>query len=64
MAELNYYLPLDGGPSYKETSPFICIANQWTGFYVLGTSVMKELKKTNISICFDLFMISVKRLQY
>ena len=26
-----------------ETSSFICIANQWTGFYMVGTSVMKEL---------------------
>ena len=26
-----------------ETSPLICSANQWTGFYAIGTSVMKEL---------------------
>ena len=32
-----------------ETSPLICSANQWTGFYMIGTSVMKELKlKTEI----------------
>ena len=24
--------------------PIICRANQWTGFYMVGTSVMKELK--------------------
>ena len=26
-----------------DTSPLICKANQWTGFYILGTSIMKEL---------------------
>ena len=24
----------DGGPSHIETSPFICRAKQWTGFYI------------------------------
>ena len=36
----------DGGPYHRETSPLIYIANQWTGFYMILTSVMKELKKT------------------
>ena len=26
-----------------ETSPLICGANQWTGFYMITASVMKEL---------------------
>ena len=26
-----------------ETSPLICSANQWTGFCMIGTAVMKEL---------------------
>ena len=26
-----------------ETSPLICSPNQWTGFYMIGTSVMKNL---------------------
>ena len=26
-----------------ETSSLICSANQWTGFYMIETSVMKEL---------------------
>ena len=35
----------DGGPYHTETSPLICSAvNQWTGFSMVGTSVMKELK--------------------
>ena len=38
------YLFHDGGPYHIETSSVICIANQWTGFYIIGVSVMKELK--------------------
>ena len=26
-----------------ETSPLICSVNQWTGFYMITTSVKKEL---------------------
>ena len=37
------YLLNDGGSCLTETSPFICSANQWTGFYVIGITVMKEL---------------------
>ena len=33
----------DGGPYHIETIPLICRANQWNGFYMIGTSVMKEL---------------------
>ena len=41
------YLQLfhDRGSYHIETSPLICSANQrnqWTGFYLIGTSVMKE----------------------
>ena len=32
-----------------ETSPLICWANQWIGFYMMATSVMKEFMK--ILIC-------------
>ena len=32
-----------GGPNHTETSPLICRANQLTGFYMIWTSVMKEL---------------------
>ena len=34
----------DGGRSHIETSPLICSANQWTGFYMVTASVMKGLK--------------------
>ena len=34
----------DGGPYHTETSPLIWRANQWTGFYMIRTPVMEELK--------------------
>ena len=37
------FISYDGGHCYIETNPLICPANQWTGFYVIGNSVMKEL---------------------
>ena len=33
----------NGGPYHIETSPLICCANKWTGLYMIGTTVMKEL---------------------
>ena len=35
------------GRYHIETSPLICSANQWTGFYMITASVMKELNKNN-----------------
>ena len=40
-----YQLFHDGGPYHVKTSPLICRENQWTGFCMMETSVMKELKK-------------------
>ena len=37
----------DGGRYHIETSPLICPANQWTGFYMITASVMKELTLGN-----------------
>ena len=35
---------LNRGPYYiEQTSPLLCSANQWTGFYMIKTFVMKEL---------------------
>ena len=42
MAALTLY---GGGLYHIETSPLICCANQWTNFYMIKTSVMKELKQ-------------------
>ena len=37
------YLFHEEGHFHIGTSPLICRANQWTGFYMIQTSVMKEL---------------------
>ena len=39
----------DGGRYHIETSPLICSANQWTGFYVITASVMKQLKQIKLN---------------
>ena len=36
------YFCHDRGPYHIETSPMICRDDQWTGFYMIGISVMKE----------------------
>ena len=33
-----------------ETSPLVCIANHWTGFYRIETSVKKELDNSPILV--------------
>ena len=38
-----HWLFHNGGPFHVETSPLSCSANQWTGFYMIGTSIMTEL---------------------
>ena len=43
MTEFNFFH--DGGPYHIETSQLICRANEWTGFYMIRTFVMKELNK-------------------
>ena len=35
-------------PYHIGTSPLICSANQWTGFYMITASVMKELIPKNL----------------
>ena len=42
------YLLHNGGPYHVETSPLICLTNQWTGFYMIGTSAMQELNRWKI----------------
>ena len=32
----------DGVPYHIETSPLICSGNHWTGFYMIGISIMKD----------------------
>ena len=38
----------DGGRYHIETSPLICFANQWTGFYMISASVMKGLNSPHM----------------
>ena len=45
----------DVGPYQKETSPLICKANQWTGFYTIQISLMKEL--TAIVAIFEILFL-------
>ena len=45
----------DGGPYHIKASPLICSVNQWTGFCMIWTTVMKKLNLhgSNVSIiCF------------
>ena len=45
LNEMGFFLLLqDGGPYHIETCPSISRASQWTGLYMIGTSVMKELE--------------------
>ena len=68
VSYLTLYLFHDGGPYHIKTSPFICRANQWTGFYVIGTSVMKELNYVQRNIlmarCYLMSRTLVKKSQY
>ena len=41
---------LDGSSGPIETNPLICSANQWTGFYIIGTSVMKNSRRSSSTI--------------
>ena len=54
----------DGGRYHIETSPMVCRENQWTGFYIITASVMKELNvhmlmKVSKYICYAV-MIETK----
>ena len=40
----------------KPWFPFICIVKKWTGFYIIGTSVMKELMSNSQNTSGGLFL--------
>ena len=44
LANKNEHVFHEGGSYHIENSLLICFENQWTGFYMIGTSVMKKLK--------------------
>ena len=60
------------GRCHIETSPLVCSANQWTGFYMITASAMKELRcvtahdekkrscPLNLTITESLFLQSVQ----
>ena len=48
-----------GGPYHIETSPLICSANQWAGFYMIGTSVVQGLMSSLSQILHVLLSISI-----
>ena len=51
--KINNKLFHDEGLHYIETSPLNCSENQWTGFYMIEISVMKELKAFSfLTMCF------------
>ena len=53
--------------STVETNPLICLANQWTGFCMIWTSVMKELKSLGVvkdEITFSLHLWSCLCFRY
>ena len=37
------------------TSPLISFSNQWTGFYMIGTSAMKKLNEVRILVILIVF---------
>ena len=44
LINLTTLLFFQGSSYHIETSSLICFANQWTGFYMMGPFVMKELR--------------------
>ena len=54
----------DGGHYHIETSPSIWSANQWTGFYMITASAMKELNDISnhfldLAVYTDIFTLSL-----
>ena len=45
------------GRYHIETSPLVCSANQWTGFYKITASVMKELTHVHSTFYSGYFLL-------
>ena len=54
----------DGGPYHIETNPLICRTNQWTGFYMIGTSVLKEFKGKKANDKSKIYLLRTLRIVY
>ena len=57
--EESIYLFHDGGRYHIETSPLICRANQWTVFYMITASVMKELNVSAMLYCVQNYLAHI-----
>ena len=44
------------GSYHIETSPLICSANQWTGFCIIGTFVIKDSRRSSSTYTESLFL--------
>ena len=60
MQVAKHYLFNDRGSCCIETSPLICSKNQWTGFCIIGTSVMKDLRRSSSTYTESLLLHVVK----
>ena len=49
----------DGGPYHIATSLLICSADQWTGLFLIGISVMKELNTAHLFFSFIIYICDV-----
>ena len=54
------YLNEYGSSCQIETSPLICSANQWTGFCIIGTSVIKDSRRSSSTYTESLFLHVVR----
>ena len=51
------------GLNHIETSPLICSANQWAGFYMIETSVMIEFNHS-VSTFLNIYLLNLKAFGY
>ena len=56
MQVAKHWLFHDGGSGRIKTSPLICSANQWTGFCIIGTSVMEDSRCSSFTYTESLFL--------
>ena len=60
VQSINSFIFHNGGSCRTETSPLICSVNQWTGFCMIGTSIMKYSRRTSSTYNESLFLHVVK----
>ena len=60
VQSINSFIFHNGGSCRTETSPLICSVNQWTGFCMIGTSIMKYSRRSSSTYNESLFLHVVK----